>query len=495
MQIRISQFVFIISIISLGIYSASCSSSAYDTSHVALGTEANPFKVFDFQTLACVGSAGKEQNGEDCSAYSEWMLSSHYKMILPIDAGKTCKANYDYNGATLIESDCTSGSTWEYIGSDTEKFTGTFDAFGYKIWNLYINSVPSTYNGFFGYISGATIKNMFLEVIRVNGSIFVGGIAGYAEENSHITNSFIRGNITGFSNVGGFVGKLSNSSITSSSVASTVIAQWSNAGGIVGYMDSGSHIENNSVTANVMTNNSSGVGGIVGYIFGNGNVIKNSYTTGDVMAGLNVAGGIAGYIAGTQNVITSSYTTGNITARSDVGGLAGMVLNENSISNSYAAGDVNATDDTAGGLVGVLSGQSSISNSYAIGDVNATADIAGGLVGRMSGQSNINNSYAGGNLISNGSNMGALVAFIVLSSNTTITGVNYYVNGSAMLAGSLCTMITCVQQTLNWLQDSLSESAADGAVPAGLVWDSNTWGNLDMVGSFPCLKRVTPSCD
>ena len=156
--------------------------------------------------------------------------------------------------------------------------------------------------------------------------------------------------------------------------------------------------------------------GLFGY---NKGVIKNlgvenftvnvSYSSGTVYAG-----GLVGYNDGGS--ILNSYATGEVSAtdtssysNSDAyaGGLVGY-NDGGSILNSYATGEVSATASFtnsrayAGGLVGRNYG-GSILNSYATGDVSATSSYsnystyAGGLVGENYGGS-ITNSYATGNV-------------------------------------------------------------------------------------------------
>ena len=109
--------------------------------------------------------------------------------------------------------------------------------------------------------------------------------------------------------------------------------------------------------------------------------ISNSYATGDVSAS-DYAGGLVGRSSGS---ISNSYATGMslllLLINSYAGGLAGY-MDSSSISNSYATGDVSASSSSAshnaysGGLVGNVERSSNISNSYATGDVSASASYS-----------------------------------------------------------------------------------------------------------------------
>lgn len=104
---------------------------------------------------------------------------------------KDAKAYVDSN----LIGEVTNGEGFTPIGNLNSTFQGTFDGQGFEIKNLYINS-KENYVGLFGYLDGATIKNL-----RISGSIvgcdyesqekdfschrYIGGIAGYSV-NSYI---------------------------------------------------------------------------------------------------------------------------------------------------------------------------------------------------------------------------------------------------------------------------------------------------------------------
>jgi hypothetical protein len=117
------------------------------------------------------------------------------------------------------------------------------------------------------------------------------------------------------------------------------------------------------------------VGGLVGKSDGE---ISNSSCTLDV-TGSNVnVGGLTGW----SGDIRQSYATGNVVGSYEVGGLTGR-LSSSGIIDSYALGDVTATNNIygrAGGLVGYGS-QGTITNCYAAGCPEGKNDI-GGLIGK-----------------------------------------------------------------------------------------------------------------
>ncbi|MFI3262343.1 MAG: hypothetical protein R3Y26_05490 [Rikenellaceae bacterium] len=170
------------------------------------------------------------------------------------------------------------------IGNSTNKFQGTFDGCGYEVSGLYINNSDS-YQGLFGYISGATIKNVGVSGDVISSS-YIGGIAGRAYS-STVVNCY-------------YAGSVSSSDTTNSYI-----------GGIVGYVSSTTFVVNCYNTGNV--NGNRYVGGIVGYTSGSYAIVTNCYSVGAV-SGSSYTGGVVGYrSSGTiSNCYWDSYIyTGN----------------------------------------------------------------------------------------------------------------------------------------------------------------------------------------
>ena len=96
---------------------------------------------------------------------------------------------------------------WTPIGTDASYyFGGTFDGNGHTISNLKIESAANNV-GLFGYISGATIKNLVIENADVKGQDNTGVVVGNAMT-GHLENITLQGtvNVTGTCNVGGITG-------------------------------------------------------------------------------------------------------------------------------------------------------------------------------------------------------------------------------------------------------------------------------------------------
>jgi len=123
-------------------------------------------------------------------------------------------------------------------------------------------------------------------------------------------------------------------------------------------------------------------------------------------------GGIAGLIRN-SSTITNSYNMGNIKCTDDIGGIVGRVEGNSVITNSYNAGNISNTDTFSndanlGGIAGFLSGTSTITNSYNIGNIsNITGSKSrtpnlGGIVGRVDGNSTVANNYNTGDISNSG---------------------------------------------------------------------------------------------
>lgn len=73
---------------------------------------------------------------------------------------------------------------WTPIGTEGKPFRGTFDGSGNTISNLHIekgfdNTVSNNYIGLFGLTnSPAVIKNLDMENVDIQGSLYVGAVVG-----------------------------------------------------------------------------------------------------------------------------------------------------------------------------------------------------------------------------------------------------------------------------------------------------------------------------
>ncbi|MFR9524309.1 MAG: GLUG motif-containing protein, partial [Rikenellaceae bacterium] len=202
------------------------------------GTQEDPFLIYSAENMRKVGT------GTD-----DWSLSAHYKLMCDVDLG-----GIDNSGAGVA------ANQWAAIGTSSENFTGTFDGGGYKISGIYINNSTADNQGLFGYINGATIKNLVVagsvtcnsgvggvvgralsstitnccnSVEILSGESAVGGVVGYASS-STIAACYNTAKINGAESVGGVVGNLRSSSTLSVSYSSSSVAGQTSWGGVVG---------------------------------------------------------------------------------------------------------------------------------------------------------------------------------------------------------------------------------------------------------------------
>jgi hypothetical protein len=172
----------------------------------------------------------------------------------------------------LEESLDLSGITWSMAVIPC--FGGTFDGNKNTIKNLHIQGGGLL--GLFGQLtSGATISNLGLEVVNVNGSgDFVGGLAGESDFTCSIATSYCTGTVNGDHNIGGLVGLNWGGNITTSYCTSTVSGN-KYVGGFVGSNEYG------SITTSYSSGAVSGTTDIGGFVGTNwyGNIAMSFWDT------------------------------------------------------------------------------------------------------------------------------------------------------------------------------------------------------------------------
>ncbi|MBQ2446234.1 MAG: heparinase II/III family protein, partial [Oscillospiraceae bacterium] len=141
------------------------------------------------------------------------------------------------------------GRTFRPIGgggdsSASTPFHGTFDGGGHIIKNLCIFEPSKQDVGFFGKLSGASIRNLGIESGIVFGSQRVAGLSGTAS-NTTIENCYNKATVIASSmHAGGLVGQLSYRSTVRNSYNNARIKSYSQvSGGVVGYISSKSEVQ------------------------------------------------------------------------------------------------------------------------------------------------------------------------------------------------------------------------------------------------------------
>ena len=280
---------------------------AYATNSEATGTGS----IQSFVTPHCVSTGSIATCGELADMSTDLTLTY------------TLGSNLDCTNAPLTS-----------IGTTIDPFVGTFDGQGHTIMGVTLSGTNNI--GLFGVTQDATIRNLGLLSVNVNGRNQVGALVGSANGATTVSHCFATGSVTASSGV--------------------------SAGGLVGYTNGTVTIAQSYSTASVATTSQYSVGGLVGQ--------EDATLT-----------------------ITDSYATGNVTGGND-GGLIGNTNGTVTITNSYASGSVaNRTRGTyAGGLVASTSGVLHVTNSYGAGSVSGSGTL-GGLLGLSNGSTVLTNTY------------------------------------------------------------------------------------------------------
>lgn len=340
---------------------------------------------------------GKEL--ENIGKKQYWGMGDHYALRYSIDL---------------------TGSDQTPIGTEDNAFKGKFDGLDNSIFGLSINNSNNKYaaTGLFGFTDGAIMGNVTLiagndgvsiqggatdtgafighavnttvkgvnSTLKVSGTNNVGGIIGYAKDDTGRTYSF--------ADASGSVQPDSRSSELSNLTNTGNISGVSNVGGLVGYMDGGklSNDEENRIQYkgsynlgkitgidNVPNNYSSNIGGLVGKaenatVGGTKNTLIN-YNT--VEGGYNV-GGIVGSISNTtvdnasnEGVVKANgYTTDSYIYHTDY--QKDNWQNNDSVLTGTHKAEVRVAN--VGGIVGSSSAGSELR------DVTNKADVSSALV-------------------------------------------------------------------------------------------------------------------
>ena len=256
---------------------------------------------------------------------------------------------------------------WTPIGSEFNEYTGEFAGNGFSVRGMYIPEGDGI--GLFGAIgTNAQITDLTITESYINGGDAVAPVVGINYGRIHGV-KVIYTTVNGVNHVGGVVGENGNDGIIveTSSIYSDVTGE-ERVGGIVGYVMLGSNIStccsNNTVTGKTS------VGGIVGETEGGipGDTVGSiscSFNAGSVTATESYAGGIAGRISGGATV-SNCYNTGTVSAESKAGGIAGQLMQQSNINCTYSIGNVVGTDESSddiNAIVGVLT-NGTIENSY-----------------------------------------------------------------------------------------------------------------------------------
>ncbi len=359
-----------------------------------------------------------EPAAKDFTGYTEIATKADLNSIRNDLAGKyVLTADIEFTAADFAKNGAfyNRGYYWDPIGKDSKApFTGVLDGNGHSIKGLKVHrsTQDNLYGGLFGYLNGATIRDLSLldSSIEMTSSaskktgfvVSVGGIASVAI-NATLTNCRTFGcsvKATAKSPylqdyyvipyAGGVVGRADSSTLTSCHSTSTVSASCSTgdptayaiAGGIVGQLMNGSRLEGCSNTGGVSISLGNSSGGASSY--GDNGGIAGTMSDSSIINCQN-AGAISGG-ASAEYGLVFSYT-GGIVGETGNGSVISGVRNSGSIYFSTSLTSSGADAQTyAGGIIGSFEYGDSLTDAYNTGTVEA----------RVSTRYNYGNPYASG---------------------------------------------------------------------------------------------------
>lgn len=358
-------------------------------------------------------------------------LAGFAKIVNTVDSSQTGSQTRDYIAVLdndIVFGDDTSSVSehpWVPIGN-AELFVKPiyFDGQDHVIYGLNFAPKSDSAFGLFGFMSGATLKNVTIanyeatieaDSTPVSEYLYGGSLVGRALFSS-IHNAHSRGGLIHTINasshrdrhleVGGIAGSFSGT-IDSSSNASDIEIDWENlyrVGGVIGdvppiYVHGSDSIlycfNSGRVTSRGKSYQPNDVGGIVGY-----GAMPVSYgrNAGTISAEYGIVGGIIGYGRVAADHCENLGTI--LSVRSNAGGIAGYGV---SVSNSVNLGDVEGSraggingeagsvelsineGNVKGKLAGGISGINIITVTQSINRGQVSGDSAGGICGNNSG--------------------------------------------------------------------------------------------------------------
>lgn len=226
---------------------------------------------------------------------------------------------------------------WTPIGFDeyTSLRSGeTFNGNGHTISGIYIPyyANSSTYKGLFGYCDGR-VQNVKVKDSYIGGGRYIGGICGYAYNDTISEVSFSGKVIGSSSEIGGICGESDGAVIRNVAFSGSVSGKSSAVGGICGWNEG-------RITQALNSGSVSGNHDIVGGICGkNAGIVEDVLNVGPVRGVGQNTGGICGLnFAG---FLARAVSAGPVFGGYEPGGLCGYTSNYGRVRKGY--GDVQAS--------------------------------------------------------------------------------------------------------------------------------------------------------
>lgn len=352
------------------------------------GTQNDPYKISTGEELSLLAQnvrSGDDFAGKyfkltadirlnDISDFDSWSENAPARHWIPIGgyAPLHIGSAEDYDRATeesgklLIRTEegytASSGYQSGVIYYRLTAFSGIFDGDGHTISGLYATD-NSDYAGLFGFCKNATLKNLHLSYLYLDGKNRIGGLAGalLASDTLTVSNCKISGTVSGNDTVGGLFGYAE-----AEPQATLTINTCSFSGRLSG---------------------NASVGGILGASGQKNGTLQllNCHNEGQISAN-TFAGGIVGCLSGNNDQISACKNGGSLWGKSQIGGIVGKIEPDSGIitvSDSLNSGTALA-DDSLGGIVGqiLLDGTSTtleLLSCRNVGDLFGATAVGGGI--------------------------------------------------------------------------------------------------------------------
>ncbi len=328
-----------------------------------------------------------------------------------IDISQVCGATGFDAGGNYTGENGTYSASWQPIGSSTCQFKGTLDGKNHKITGLYIDA-EEEYQGLFGYINNATIKDLTVNGTVVSTENYAAMLTAYASGTVKIENVKVEGSVTSSDYSGAFIGN-SAAVLTMANCGSStnVTGMGSYTGGLIGRLTQSATIEDCNIKGNIKGTKTAG--GFVGYISG-ATTVKDCSIEGDITGTSDYTGGFIGFQSAALN-ISFCGIKGNITGSSSctatgggTGGLVGYAGGSFTVNRCYVEGDI--TGSRVSGLLGYYD------DSYFSISANATLRKTG----------TVENYYVAGKITGVGDNYGSAGGFASESLPYTVSMKNCF---------------------------------------------------------------------
>lgn len=318
-------------------------------------------------------------SGEGTEA-KPYELTSADDLALLVDEVNNKAVNFK-GIAFKLTQDITLSGNWTPIGcvkgQSNRTFGGTFDGGDHTIKGLSIDDTTSV-SGFFGFVSGATIKNLKVDGASIKAGSYAGILLGKAE-NAEIKDCSVSGQLSGTDFVGGLGGSFSGSKVENVVVAGSVQGNAS-IGGVAANVIS-STLTN--VTNTAAVSGKTTIGGIVSTLSMNG-VLEKCVNKGAVSGQQDVAGVVS---KASKTEVKQSGNEGIVTAEdntmSSVGGVVAVASNSAVLSQVYNSGAINAGSAIGvGGIAGKFITKAAMTNAFNQGQITAGTASVGGIIGK-----------------------------------------------------------------------------------------------------------------